>query len=111
MEEAYRQLHAEQARATVIMGLQQEFQRACAGNTRMDPLILGRPPVFAGDEATCKDWAFKLKAFMGQESATAVQWMREMESAPNALDFDLYVEEQKREAALLKAAKVHQQTA
>eukprot|EP00971_Amphidinium_carterae_P218188 4331161-Amphidinium_carterae.1 len=27
---------------------------------------------------------------MGQESANAVQWMREMESATDALDFDLH---------------------
>eukprot|EP00971_Amphidinium_carterae_P166269 3295518-Amphidinium_carterae.1 len=38
---------------------------------------------------------------MGQESTTAVQWMREMESAADALDFDLYVEEKKREAVTL----------
>eukprot|EP00971_Amphidinium_carterae_P351539 6492157-Amphidinium_carterae.5 len=65
------------------------------------PLRLGRPPVFAGDEATYKDWVFKLKAFMGQESANAVQWMHEMESAAKAIDFDLYVEEKKREAVPL----------
>eukprot|EP00971_Amphidinium_carterae_P120685 2391291-Amphidinium_carterae.2 len=35
---------------------------------------------------------------MGQESTTAVQWMCEMENAPDALDFDLYVEEKKKEA-------------
>eukprot|EP00971_Amphidinium_carterae_P061667 1221029-Amphidinium_carterae.1 len=38
---------------------------------------------------------------MGQESTKAVQWMCEMESAPDALDFDLYVEEKKKEAASL----------
>eukprot|EP00971_Amphidinium_carterae_P104957 2078393-Amphidinium_carterae.1 len=38
---------------------------------------------------------------MGQESANAVQWMREMESATDALDFDLYVDEKKREVVSL----------
>eukprot|EP00971_Amphidinium_carterae_P253309 5029132-Amphidinium_carterae.2 len=38
---------------------------------------------------------------MGQESTNAVQWMREMESATDALDFDLYVDEKKREAVSL----------
>eukprot|EP00971_Amphidinium_carterae_P253488 5032477-Amphidinium_carterae.1 len=38
---------------------------------------------------------------MGQESTTAVQWMRGMENAPDALDFDLYVEEKKKEALTL----------
>eukprot|EP00971_Amphidinium_carterae_P025574 504326-Amphidinium_carterae.2 len=98
--QAYRQLHvvvhrfarAQQAQVTVLTGLQQELQRARAGNTRMDPLKLGRPLVFAGEKATCEDWAFKLKAFMGQESTTAIQWMREMESAPDALDFDFYMD-------------------
>eukprot|EP00971_Amphidinium_carterae_P064499 1277709-Amphidinium_carterae.1 len=71
------------------------------GNTRVDPLRLGKPPVFTGDEAAYEDWAFKLKTFMGQESTTAVQWMREMENSPDALDFDLYVEEKKKEAVAL----------
>eukprot|EP00971_Amphidinium_carterae_P079277 1568550-Amphidinium_carterae.6 len=47
--------------------------RAPTGNTRLDPLKLGRPPVFAGDEATYEDWAFKFKTFIGQESTTAVK--------------------------------------
>eukprot|EP00971_Amphidinium_carterae_P213016 4227892-Amphidinium_carterae.1 len=64
----------------------------------MDPLKLGKPPMFAGNETEFEDWAFKLKAFIGQESTNSVQWMREMESASNALDFDLYVDEKKREA-------------
>eukprot|EP00971_Amphidinium_carterae_P159965 3171336-Amphidinium_carterae.1 len=64
----------------------------------MDPLKLGKPPMFAGDEAAYEDWAFKLKAFMGQESTNAEQWMREMGSATDALDFDLHVDEKKREA-------------
>eukprot|EP00971_Amphidinium_carterae_P262547 5207849-Amphidinium_carterae.2 len=109
MEKAYRQPHAEvqrlvgeqQTQASVITGLQQELHRARAGNTRMVPLKLGQPLVFAGDEATYGNWALKLKTFMGQESITGVQWMREMESAPDALDFDLYVEETKREAVTL----------
>eukprot|EP00971_Amphidinium_carterae_P124141 2458905-Amphidinium_carterae.1 len=62
----------------------------------MDPLKWGRPPVFTRDEAAYEDWAFKLKALMGQESTTAVQWTRDMENAPDALDFDLYVEEKKK---------------
>eukprot|EP00971_Amphidinium_carterae_P215415 4275426-Amphidinium_carterae.1 len=57
----------------------------------MDPLKLGKPPMFTGDEAVFEDWAFKLKAFMGQEYTNAVQWIREMESATDALDFDLLV--------------------
>eukprot|EP00971_Amphidinium_carterae_P201234 3993420-Amphidinium_carterae.1 len=72
----------------------------------MDPLKLGRPPVFTGDEAAYKDWAFKLKVLMGQESTTAVQWMREMESAPDALGLDLYVEEKKKEAVALYFGRV-----
>eukprot|EP00971_Amphidinium_carterae_P161741 3206254-Amphidinium_carterae.1 len=64
----------------------------------MDPLKLGKPPMFAGNETDFEDWAFKLKAFMGQESTMLVQWMREMESASDTLDFDLYVDEKKREA-------------
>eukprot|EP00971_Amphidinium_carterae_P110330 2185942-Amphidinium_carterae.1 len=69
----------------------------------MDPLKFGKPPMFTGDEAAFEDWAFKLKAFMGQKSTNAVQWMREMESATDALDFDLYIEEiqKKREAVSL----------
>eukprot|EP00971_Amphidinium_carterae_P100959 1997360-Amphidinium_carterae.1 len=63
----------------------------------MDPLKLGRPLVFTRDEAPCEDWAFKFKAFMWQESTTAVQWMREMEGEPDAFDFDRYVEEKKKE--------------
>eukprot|EP00971_Amphidinium_carterae_P104967 2078600-Amphidinium_carterae.1 len=38
---------------------------------------------------------------MGQESTTAVQWMRDMESAPDSLDYDLYTDEKKREAVAL----------
>eukprot|EP00971_Amphidinium_carterae_P150115 2975698-Amphidinium_carterae.1 len=68
-----------QTQTTVITGLQQELQRARAGNTRMDPLKLGKPPVFASDDVTYEHWAFKLKAFMGQGSTTAIQWMREMD--------------------------------
>eukprot|EP00971_Amphidinium_carterae_P273935 5436904-Amphidinium_carterae.1 len=103
MEDTARQLLAEvqwfvgeqHAQPAQVARLQQEFTAAQAhgGNTRMDPLKLGRPPVLTGDEAAYEDWAFKLKAFMGQESATAVQWMFEMETAadalPAALDFDL----------------------
>eukprot|EP00971_Amphidinium_carterae_P244895 4862258-Amphidinium_carterae.1 len=63
----------------------------------MDPLNLAKPPMFTGDEAAFEDWAFKLK-FMGQKPTSADKWMREMESAHNALNFDLYVEETKREA-------------
>eukprot|EP00971_Amphidinium_carterae_P117869 2334981-Amphidinium_carterae.1 len=67
----------------------------------MDPLKLGRPPMFAGNTTDFEDWAFKLKAFIGQESTNAVQWTREMESASDALDLDLYVDEKKREAVTL----------
>eukprot|EP00971_Amphidinium_carterae_P045889 902731-Amphidinium_carterae.1 len=69
----------------------------------MDPLKLGKPPMFTGDEAAFENWAFKLEAlrFMGQESTNAVQWMREMQSATDALDFDLHVEEKKKETVSL----------
>eukprot|EP00971_Amphidinium_carterae_P069532 1375712-Amphidinium_carterae.3 len=45
-----------------------------------------------GDEAAYEDRAFKLKklkAFMGQESAQTVQWMREMESIADGQDLNL----------------------
>eukprot|EP00971_Amphidinium_carterae_P030663 603441-Amphidinium_carterae.1 len=61
--------------AATVATLQRELQQARGGNTRMDPLKLGRPPVFTGDEAAYEDWAFKRKAILGQESTTAVQWM------------------------------------
>eukprot|EP00971_Amphidinium_carterae_P130468 2584454-Amphidinium_carterae.1 len=66
----------------------------------MDPLKLGKPPMFAGSETEFEDWSFKFKAFIGQESTNSLQWMREMENATDAqpLDFDLYVDEKKREA-------------
>eukprot|EP00971_Amphidinium_carterae_P201078 3990341-Amphidinium_carterae.1 len=69
----------------------------------MDPLKLDKPPMFTGDEAAFENWAFKFKAFkfMGQESTTSVQWMREMEGATDALDFDLYLDDKKREAVSL----------
>eukprot|EP00971_Amphidinium_carterae_P212178 4210700-Amphidinium_carterae.1 len=38
---------------------------------------------------------------MGQKSTNAVQWMREMESGTDAIDFDLHVDEKKREAVSL----------
>eukprot|EP00971_Amphidinium_carterae_P307998 6120938-Amphidinium_carterae.1 len=46
---------------------------------------------------------------MGQESTNAVQWMREMESANDALDFDLYVDEKKREAVSFPFGCTHRQ--
>eukprot|EP00971_Amphidinium_carterae_P322016 6400881-Amphidinium_carterae.1 len=72
----------------------------------MDPLKLGKPPAFTGDEAAYEDRAFKFKTFMGQESTTAVQWMREMENVPDALDFDLYVEEKQMKAVALYFRRV-----
>eukprot|EP00971_Amphidinium_carterae_P168214 3332836-Amphidinium_carterae.1 len=57
--------------------------------------------MFAGNETEFEDWAFKLKAFIGQKSTNSVQWMREMESGSDALDFDLYVDEKKQEAVTL----------
>eukprot|EP00971_Amphidinium_carterae_P278207 5522629-Amphidinium_carterae.1 len=82
------------------------------GNTKMDPLRLGRPPVFTGYKAACEDWAFKLKVFMGQESTTAVQWMCGMESSPDSLDHDLYTDEKKKEAvaqSVLSPSRVDRQ--
>eukprot|EP00971_Amphidinium_carterae_P120945 2395846-Amphidinium_carterae.2 len=38
---------------------------------------------------------------MGQESTTAVQWMREMESVVDGQDMDLYPDDKKREAVAL----------
>eukprot|EP00971_Amphidinium_carterae_P032285 635922-Amphidinium_carterae.1 len=85
MEDTVNQLIAEvqrlrtdqQTQAGVIANLRQELStaqtaRAGAGGTqKMDPLKLGRPPMFTGDEAAFEDWAFKLKAFIGQESTNA----------------------------------------
>eukprot|EP00971_Amphidinium_carterae_P319309 6346551-Amphidinium_carterae.1 len=112
MEDTMNQLIAEvqrlvteqQAQAGVIANLRQELATAqtncvgAGGHQKMDPLKLGRPPMFAVNETDFEDWAFKLKAFIGQKSTNALQWMREMESANDALDFDLYVDEKKREA-------------
>eukprot|EP00971_Amphidinium_carterae_P025563 504157-Amphidinium_carterae.1 len=95
LNEVQRLVGEQQAQAAEVAALQKELQRARGGSTRMD---LGRPPVFTGDEAVYEDWAIKLKAFMEQGSTTAVQWMCEMESAPDALDIDLYVEGKKKEA-------------
>eukprot|EP00971_Amphidinium_carterae_P317090 6303401-Amphidinium_carterae.1 len=101
LNEVQRLVGEQQTQAATVAALQRELQQAGGGNTRMDPLKLGRPPVFTGDKAAYEDWAFKFKTFMGQESTTVAQWMREMENAPNALDFDLYVEEKKKEAVAL----------
>eukprot|EP00971_Amphidinium_carterae_P082969 1641256-Amphidinium_carterae.1 len=112
MEDTMNQLIAEvqrlvteqQAQAGVIAKLRQELSTAqsarggASGTHKMDPLKLGKPPMFTGNETEFEDWALKLKAFMGQASTNSVQWMREMESASDALDFDLYVDEKKREA-------------
>eukprot|EP00971_Amphidinium_carterae_P336778 6473325-Amphidinium_carterae.1 len=67
----------------------------------MDPLKLGRPQVFAGDEAVYEDWVFKLSAFMGQWSTIAVLWMRDMENATDGQNMDLYTDERKRVAVAL----------
>eukprot|EP00971_Amphidinium_carterae_P269248 5341311-Amphidinium_carterae.1 len=85
MEDTVNQLIAEvqrlrsdqQTQAGVIANLRQELGTAQAarggagGNHKMDPLKLGRPPMFAGNETEFEDWAFKLKAFIGQESTNA----------------------------------------
>eukprot|EP00971_Amphidinium_carterae_P328209 6459958-Amphidinium_carterae.1 len=77
MEDTMNQLIAEvqrlvteqQAQAGVIANLRHELTTAqnarggASGNQKMDPLKLGKPPMFTGDEAKCEDWAFKLKAF------------------------------------------------
>eukprot|EP00971_Amphidinium_carterae_P019958 393230-Amphidinium_carterae.1 len=85
MEDTMNQLVAEvqqlvteqQTQAGVIATLRQELATAqtaragASGTQKMDPLKLGKPPMFTGDEAAYEDWAFKLKAFMGQESTNA----------------------------------------
>eukprot|EP00971_Amphidinium_carterae_P142947 2832113-Amphidinium_carterae.1 len=85
MEDTVNQLIAEvqrlrtdqQTQAGVITNLRQELSttqgaRGGAGGTqKMDPLKLGRPPMFTGNETEFEDWAFKLKAFIGQESTNA----------------------------------------
>eukprot|EP00971_Amphidinium_carterae_P058255 1152406-Amphidinium_carterae.1 len=85
MEDTVNQLMAEvqrlrtdqQSQAGVIANLRQELattQTARGGASathRMDPLKLGKPPMFTGNETEFEDWAFKLKAFMGQESTNA----------------------------------------
>eukprot|EP00971_Amphidinium_carterae_P025677 506429-Amphidinium_carterae.1 len=112
MEDTMNQLIAEvqrlvaeqQAQAGVIANLRQEVTIAqtaragAGGSQKMDPLKLRKPQMFTSDEAAFEDLAFKLKTFMGQEPTSAVQWMREMESATDALDFNLHIEEKKREA-------------
>eukprot|EP00971_Amphidinium_carterae_P181133 3593182-Amphidinium_carterae.1 len=64
LNEVQRFVGEQQAQAATVAALQRELQQAGGGNTRMDPLKLGRPLVFTGDEAACEDWAFKLKAFI-----------------------------------------------
>eukprot|EP00971_Amphidinium_carterae_P097903 1937283-Amphidinium_carterae.1 len=84
MEDTVNQLIAEvqrlrtdqQAQAGVIANLQelstaQGARAGAGGHQKMDPLKLGRPPMFAGNETDFEDWAFKLKAFIGQESTNA----------------------------------------
>eukprot|EP00971_Amphidinium_carterae_P009635 190013-Amphidinium_carterae.1 len=85
MEDTVNQLIAEvqrlrtdqQAQVGVIANLRQELVNAqtahvgAGGHHRMDPLKLGKPPMFTGDEAAYEDWSFKLKAFIGQESTNA----------------------------------------
>eukprot|EP00971_Amphidinium_carterae_P043408 854316-Amphidinium_carterae.1 len=75
MEDTVNQLIAEvqrlrtdqQTQAGVIANLRQEHSTAqgasagACGNQKMDPLKLGKPPLFTGDEAAFEDWAFKLK--------------------------------------------------
>eukprot|EP00971_Amphidinium_carterae_P240848 4781339-Amphidinium_carterae.1 len=85
MEDTVNQLIAEvqklvteqQAQTGVIANLRQELVTAqstrvgASGTQKMDPLKLGKPPMFTGDEAAYEDWSFKLKAFIGQESTNA----------------------------------------
>eukprot|EP00971_Amphidinium_carterae_P235589 4675154-Amphidinium_carterae.2 len=80
LNEVQRLVGEQQTQTATVAALQRELQDArsrtqIGANTRMDPLKLGKPPVFTGIETEFEDWAFKLKAFMGQESTTAVQWM------------------------------------
>eukprot|EP00971_Amphidinium_carterae_P253310 5029132-Amphidinium_carterae.3 len=52
--EVQRLVAGQQTQAGVITGLQQELLRArggTGGNQKMDPLKLGKPPMFTGDEA------------------------------------------------------------
>eukprot|EP00971_Amphidinium_carterae_P130535 2585919-Amphidinium_carterae.1 len=75
--EVQRLVEEQQTQAGVIASLRQELSTAqsarggASGNQKMDPLKLGKPPMFTGDEAAFEDWAFKLKAFIGQESTNA----------------------------------------
>eukprot|EP00971_Amphidinium_carterae_P220542 4378310-Amphidinium_carterae.1 len=113
--EVQRLVTEQQTQAGVIANLRQELSTArgaragAGGHQEMDPLKLGKPPMFAGSETDFEDWAFKLKAFMGQESTNAVQWMKKMEGASDAqaLDFDLHVDEKKREAVSLCRNNLH----
>eukprot|EP00971_Amphidinium_carterae_P154144 3057136-Amphidinium_carterae.1 len=71
LNDVQRLVGEQQTQTATVAVLQRELQEARTtrgGNTRMDPLKLGKPPVFTGDETPFEDWAFKLKTFMGQKS-------------------------------------------
>eukprot|EP00971_Amphidinium_carterae_P346715 6488347-Amphidinium_carterae.1 len=77
ISEVQRLVTEQQTQAGVIANLRQELATAqtarggASGTQKMDPLKLGKPPMFTGDETAFEDWAFKLKAFMGQKSTNA----------------------------------------
>eukprot|EP00971_Amphidinium_carterae_P019989 393971-Amphidinium_carterae.1 len=95
MEDTVNQLIAEvqrlrtdqQSQAGVIANLRQELATAqtarggASGTQKMDTLNLGRPPMFTGDEAAFEDC--------------------EMESASDALDFDMHAASQTRRSEKL----------
>eukprot|EP00971_Amphidinium_carterae_P257965 5120428-Amphidinium_carterae.1 len=48
---------------------------------RQDPLKLGKPSVFSGDESHYEDWIFKLKVLVGMENLDMLRGMEAMEVA------------------------------
>ena len=51
---------------------------------------LGQPPVFVGDENVFDNWAFKLKAYIGNQSAATLELMRKAETMTEPLEAELY---------------------
>ncbi len=62
-------------------GQQQAPRREAPPDTR-----LGQPPVFVGDEAAFDNWAFKLKAYIGNQSSETLDLMRNAETFQEPLD-------------------------
>ena len=51
---------------------------------------LGQPPVFVGDENAFDNWAFKLKAYIGNQSAATLTHMLRAETLPDPMDPTAY---------------------